>query len=96
MWNNRNNIAIRQQVRADFCMTLDTFMDILALVRNRLEKQDTRFCKAVPIEKRVAIAFRISHQKCSMKKGALRHFTKFTGKPLCQSLFLSKVAGLTA
>ena len=84
MWNNRNNIAIRQQVGADFCMTLDTFMDIVTLVRNRLEKQDTRFCKAVPIKKRVAIAFRISHQKCS---SALRHFTKFTGKPLCQSLF---------
>ena len=27
-------------------------------------------------------------------KGALRNFTKFTGKPLCQSLFLKKVAGL--
>ena len=28
------------------------------------------------------------------KKGALRNFTKFTGKHLCQSLFLNKVAGL--
>ena len=27
-------------------------------------------------------------------KGALRNFTKFTGKPLCQSLFLKKVTGL--
>ena len=27
-------------------------------------------------------------------KGALRNFTKFTGKPLCQSLFFKKVAGL--
>ena len=37
---------------------------------------------------------RISHQKCSMKKGALKNFTKFTGKHLCQSLFLNKIAGL--
>ena len=37
MWNNRNDLAIRQQFRADFRMALDTFMDI---VRNRLEKQD--------------------------------------------------------
>ena len=35
-----------------------------------------------------------SHQRCSMKKGVLRNFTKFTGKHLCQSLFFNKVAGL--
>ena len=29
-----------------------------------------------------------------MKKGVLRNFTKFTGKPLCQSLFFNKVTGL--
>ena len=30
------------------------------------------------------------------KRGALRNFTKFTGKHLCQRLFLNKVAGLVA
>ena len=49
MWNNRNNLAIRQRFRADFRMTSDTFMDIVTLVRNRLEKQDTRSREAVPI-----------------------------------------------
>ena len=34
---------------------------------------------------------RSSHQRCSVKKGALRNFT---GKHLCQSLFFNKVAGL--
>ena len=29
------------------------------------------------------------------KKGALRNFTNFTGKHLCQSHFLNSVAGLT-
>ena len=29
-----------------------------------------------------------------MEKGVLKKFTKFTGKDLCQSLFLNKVAGL--
>ena len=38
--------------------------------------------------------FRSSHQRCSMKKGVLRNFTKFTGKHLCQSLFFNKVTGL--
>ena len=30
-----------------------------------------------------------------MKKGVLRNFAKFTGKPPCQSLFFNKVAGVT-
>ena len=51
MWNNRNDLAIRQQFRADFRMTPDTFMDIVILVRNRLEKKHTRFREAAPIEK---------------------------------------------
>ena len=38
--------------------------------------------------------YRSSHQRCSMKKGVPRNFTKFTGKHLCQSLFFNKVAGL--
>ena len=29
-----------------------------------------------------------------MKKGVLRNFSRFTGKYLCQSLFLNKVTGL--
>ena len=37
MRNNRNDLAIRQQFRADFRMTPNTFMDIVNLVRNRLE-----------------------------------------------------------
>ena len=38
--------------------------------------------------------FRSSHQRCSVRKGVLRNFAKFTGKQLCQSLFFNKVAGL--
>ena len=32
--------------------------------------------------------FRSSHWRCSVKIGDLKNFTKFTGKQLCQSLFL--------
>ena len=32
-------------------------------------------------------------RRCSVKKGYLRNFAKFTGKHLCQSLFFNKVAG---
>ena len=37
---------------------------------------------------------RSSHQRCSIIKGVLINFAKFTGKHLCQSLFLNIVAGL--
>ena len=33
-------------------------------------------------------------QTCSLRKGVLRNFTKFTGKHLYQSLIFNKVAGL--
>ena len=35
-------------------------------------------------------------QRCSVKKGVLKGFAKFTGKHLCQSPFFNKVAGLQA
>ena len=58
-------------------------MDTFSLVRNSLEKQVTRFCEAFPTEKRVAITFRISHQRCSMKKG-LRPATFIKKEALAQ------------
>ena len=37
---------------------------------------------------------RSRQRRCSVKKGFLKIFIKFTGKHLCQSLFFNKVAGL--
>ena len=36
---------------------------------------------------------RSNHQSCSVRNGVLRHFAKFTGKHLYQSLFFNKVVG---
>ena len=36
---------------------------------------------------------RSSHQRCSIKKGPLKNFAKFTWKHLCQSLCFNKFAG---
>ena len=36
--------------------------------------------------------YRTSHWRCSIEKGVLKYFTKFTWKHLCQSLFFNKVA----
>ena len=38
--------------------------------------------------------YRSSRPGVFCKKGVLRNFAKFTGKNLCQSLFLNKVPGL--
>ena len=38
--------------------------------------------------------FRSSRPEVFCKKGILKEFAKSTGKHLCQSLFLNKVAGL--
>ena len=37
--------------------------------------------------------FRSNYQGCSVKKGVLRKFAKFTEKHLCQGLFFNKVVG---
>ena len=34
-------------------------------------------------------------QRCSVKKGVLKNFSKFTGKHMCQSLFFNRVACLS-
>ena len=38
---------------------------------------------------------RSSHRRCSVRKGVVRNFPKFTGKHMCQSLFFNKVAGFS-
>ena len=38
--------------------------------------------------------FRSSRRRCSVKKGVLKKFAKFTRKHLCQILFFNKVVGL--
>ena len=43
----------------------------------------------------VYLGYRSSHRRCSVTKGALKIFSKFIGKHLCQSLFFNKVAGAT-
>ena len=40
----------------------------------------------------VQMKTRSSHQRCSVRKGILGNFAKFTGKHLCQVLFYNEVA----
>ena len=58
------------------------------------------FCSLKDIKQRVRsygyidYICRSSHRRCSVKKGVLKNFAKFTGKHLCQSLFFNKIANL--
>ena len=61
MLNDQN---FEQHWRSDFRMSQDTFRDIVRAVQPALEKRDTQFRRAIPIEKRVAIAlWRLSTDK---------------------------------
>ena len=40
---------------------------------------------------KIVFLFRSSHRRCSVRKGVLRNFAKFTEEHLCQSLFFNKV-----
>ena len=62
-----------------------TFIEVSTFLKNLLVNHATNS---------VSECFRRSHQRCSMKKGVLRNFTKFTGKHLCQSFFFNKAVGL--
>ena len=51
-----------------------------------------RFCE----NKLPFLAVRSSYRRCSVRKVVYQNFVKFTGKHLCQSLLLNKVADLRA
>ena len=53
---NRNNETYENFWRANFRMSSNTFFEIIKLVRNSSEEQDTQFRKAIPLKKRVTIA----------------------------------------
>ena len=76
------------------------FQDYNSSFKELLRKYKTKINKNVLVEcqerkKSICILKdligRSSHWKCSVKKGVLRHFAKFTRKHLCQSLFFNIV-----
>ena len=51
-----------------------------------------QYWKASSVSDALKSCLRSSYQMCSIIKGVLTNFAKFTGKHPCQSLFLNKVA----
>ena len=56
LWTNRFNEEFLYRWRSDFRMSGVTFAKLVHLLRPMLEKRDTNFRKAIPIQKRVAVA----------------------------------------
>ena len=56
LWENRHNENYRNRWRADFRMSGQTFEKLVNLLRPFLQRQDTFFRSAIPVEKRVAVA----------------------------------------
>ena len=55
MWTNRENSIVRELWKKEFKMSVETFQFILDLVGRNLSRVDTKFRKAVAVEKRLAI-----------------------------------------
>ena len=56
LWEKRNDENFEGFFKEDFRIYPNTFVDIINLVEGSISKQDTAFRKAIPIEKRVAVA----------------------------------------
>ena len=85
-FNNVKQCYYKHVLLDGFCLCLFVYF-----VRfNFLGAFNFSLCKGLFQEK----FFRSSHRRCSVKKGVLRNFAKFTVKHLSQSLFFNKVADL--
>ena len=77
----------------------DVALDLIHLDRNSCSqvfknflKPAGKFCGSVPCFLNLQVFnLRSSHRRCSVRKGVLRNFAKFTVKHLCQSLFFNFV-----
>ena len=56
VWNSQSMAGCDDYWRQEFRFSKETFMEIIRVVRPYLEKQNTNFRRAIPIEGRVAIA----------------------------------------
>ena len=56
LWNHCDNELFKETWKNEFRISLETFYFLKNLVQDKMEKSDTSFRKAVPLEKRVAVA----------------------------------------
>ena len=91
LWEKRNDENFRESFKEDFRIYPNTFVDIVHLVEGNISKQDTKFRKAVPIEKRIAIAlWRLatgdSHRSTGKTFGVAKSTTVSITYAFCEEL----------
>ena len=93
MWNRRHDPLYENMWKSDFRMSAGTFAALVEKVRVALEKRDTNFRKAIPVEKRVAIAiwrlstgnsYRTVAKTFGVAKSTAIKITKKFCKKVCQ------------
>ena len=85
--NSQENTCARVSILIQFCEISKNTFFTKHLRWLLLKKKRIKIVLALP----QIFVGRNSHRRCSVKKGILRNFTKFTEKHLCQSLFFNKV-----
>ena len=107
MKRTSNDILIPFFVEASTWIQLDTSVSLINISLSQLNSTMIKTKVMIRLNKKICFGFislqnkwiiyitigRSSHQRCSIIKGVLRNFAKFTGKHLCQSLFFNKVVG---
>ena len=58
LWEKRNGENFRESFKEDFRIYPKIFVEIVNLGEGDISKEDTKFSKAIPVEKHVAIALR--------------------------------------
>ena len=80
-------------IRTNFCKNFKFHLRLEPSVKS-LKKLPTFYHEIIKYWENIAILSQFLTRRCSVKKGVLSNFAKFTGKHLCQSLYFNKVAAL--
>ena len=87
--------VIKNKLKFSKLCLFEKFYVLKSLNDPNLLNKKTEFANTSPHQsKLLLLIIKSSHQRSSMKDGALRNFAKLKEKHLCQSLNFNKVAGL--
>ena len=94
-WRLLTVLSYFQSLTNNFLLTKKLYLIVEKILRPIKDKSENRTMETSFVNEEnyyIKTCNRSSHQRCSITKGVLRNFAKFTEKHLCQSLFLNKVA----
>ena len=91
MWPNRRSYTVENILQNFYITEISLFSEYSQKCSQVHKSNNHQICSIKKIVVSILITvMRSSHQTCSVTKGVLRNFAKFTGKHLCQVSFLRK------